>query len=151
MAGRRRKGDQDEMVTGPIRMGRPGEDEDLDREPEDTRDMLWQFLRGQNQILDKNFEHQTEAINRCANAVDAIREAQDEQDQRHTAAQLQAAEKMADAQVQAAEKAAEARKFEAKLAAILAVILIAGVLVLAGASVSGKYGDATVSAGHGAP
>lgn len=153
MAGRRRK--EDGMKTGPVPLSRPAEEDDEptgpERDPEDTRDMLWLYLTKQNTILDRNFDHQTEAINRCANAVDAIREAQEVQDQRHTEAQLAAAEKMADAQVMAAEKAAEARKFEAKMAAALAVLLILGVLVLAGNSVAGKYGSAEITAGHGGP
>ncbi len=151
VAGRRRKGeDADEMRTGPVRMGRPA-DEGVERDPEDTRDMLWLYLEKQNNILDRNFDHQTDAINRCADAVDAIREAQDQQDQRHTDAQLLAAEKMANAQIEAAEKMATARKFEAKMAAILAAFLIVGVIILAGASIGVKYQDTEVNAGHGAP
>lgn len=124
--------------------GPPGADDpsdEDDRDPEDTRDMLWMYLQGQLRVSKEGNTNILAAIN-------AQTTASKEMGKDHAEALVKAAEIHAKADNDAADKTAKARQFEAKVFGALAALLIIGLLVIAGGSVAVKYNGTEVSAGQ---
>lgn len=123
-----------------------GNEDGGERDPENTRDMLWLYLQNQIAAQKEGNARITAAIDRQTETLEALKTVQDEQDLRHQKTLTTAADKLGVAQIEAARVVAEARRYEAKVAGALGALLILGLLATTGLKVTGKLFDQELSA-----